>query len=167
MLLGTFRFLAILSTAIAMAGGLAHAFEFPAKIHLGQEDYLVVQQIYRGWSLLGVPIIIALLCSLAIAYLVRSHRLCVTLTLTAVVALGAQLANFFVFTQPVNRATANWTELPEDWESLRMQWEYSHLASAVLFVIAFVAMVLSVLIAPFERDRKGVYTDRVYRSMFG
>lgn len=167
MLLGTFRFLAIVSIAVAMAGGLAHAFEFSAKIILTRPEYLVVQQIYRGWSLLGVPIIIGLLCCLAIAYLVRRHRLCVALTLTAVVALGVQLANFFVFTQPVNRETANWTELPEDWESLRMQWEYSHLASAALFVIAFVALVLSVLVAPFERERKGVYTDRVYRSMFG
>jgi hypothetical protein len=167
MLLGTLRFVAIVSIAIAMAGGLAHAFEFSAKMNLSKADYLVVQQIYRGWFLLGIPILIGLLCSLAIAYLVRSHRLCLALTLTAAIALGAQLASFFAFTQPVNRETANWTELPEHWESLRTQWELSHLASATLFVIAFVTMVLSVLAAPFERERHGVYTDRVYRSMFG
>jgi hypothetical protein len=46
-----------------------------------------------------------------------------------------------VFTQPVNRATRNWTVLPpENWQQLRRQWEYSHAASAVLNLIALFAL---------------------------
>ena len=37
-----------------MAAGMAHLFELPNKIHLSREDYLTVQQIYRGWALLGI-----------------------------------------------------------------------------------------------------------------
>jgi len=33
---------------------MAHLLELPKKIKLSAEDYLIVQQIYRGWSLLGV-----------------------------------------------------------------------------------------------------------------
>jgi hypothetical protein len=43
-----------------------------------------------------------------------------------------------------HQQTSNWTMLPETWETLRMQWEYSHAASAVLNLIAFIALAFSV-----------------------
>jgi membrane associated rhomboid family serine protease len=44
----------------------------------------------------------------------------------------ATLAIFFAWTYPANQATENWTIMPETWETLRRQWEYSHAVNAVL-----------------------------------
>lgn len=59
--------------------------------------------------------------------------------------IAAALAVFFAFTFPANQATANWTVLPDDWEALRRQWEYSHAAAAVLYVLAVALLTLSLL----------------------
>lgn len=37
------------------------------------------------------------------------------------------------------------TVLPEGWETLRYQWEYSHAASAILNFVALFTLLLSVL----------------------
>ena len=46
---------------------------------------------------------------------------------------------------PVNRTTANWTFLPGDWPELRKRWEYSHAVSAVLNLVALVALIACML----------------------
>lgn len=45
----------------------------------------------------------------------------------------------------MNQATVNWTVLPANWTELRVQWEYSHAASAGLNFIALTALIMSVL----------------------
>jgi len=57
---------------------------------------------------------------------------------------GTQIV-FWTFTFPVNQQTSNWTVLPPDRARLRAQWEYSHAASAVLNLIALVALILSAM----------------------
>lgn len=53
MTLNVLRFASVMLTAVAMASGFAHLLELPNKIGLPREDYLTVQQIYRGWALLA------------------------------------------------------------------------------------------------------------------
>jgi hypothetical protein len=53
---------------------------------------------------------------------------------------------FYLFTFPANQATGNWTNLPENWQELRRQWEYSHAVSACLYFVALAALTLSVLV---------------------
>lgn len=108
-------FAALLFAALALAPAMAHLLELPNKIGLPREHYLQVQQIYRGWALAGF---------LAIA--------------------GTQVV-FWTWTYPANAATGQWTTLPEGWEALRTQWEYSHAASAVLNLFAFVALVVCLI----------------------
>jgi hypothetical protein len=48
------RFVSLLFTALALGAAMAHLLELPKKIKLSAEDYLIVQQIYRGWALLGI-----------------------------------------------------------------------------------------------------------------
>jgi hypothetical protein len=52
---------------------------------------------------------------------------------------------FWAFTFPANQATENWTVLPVNWADLRIRWEYSHAASAILNFVAVAALTLSVL----------------------
>ena len=142
----TFFFLSILFTAVAMAAGFAHLFELPNKIHLSREDYLTVQQIYRGWALLGIAVMGALLSTLMLTVLVRENPWVFYLTLTATLCIALSLLVFFLFTYPTNQETNNWTNLPENWQALRRQWEYSHAVGAGLYFIALTALTLSTLI---------------------
>jgi hypothetical protein len=67
------------------------------------------------------------------------------------VLITATLVIFFVWTQPANQATANWTVAPVNWQTLRTHWEYSHAANAVLTFGAVCAAVASILVAHSER----------------
>jgi hypothetical protein len=137
-------FVSLVSVAIAMAAGWAHLLEMYAKLQLSRGDYLTVQQIYRGWTLLGSVIIVALGSTIWLS--VATYRTTMFVpSLIAACAVGASLAVFFAFTYPANQATANWTTLPEHWMALRRNWEYSHATGAVLYFVALVSLVLALL----------------------
>ena len=140
------RFLSLLFTALALSTGLAHLLALPNKIKLTRDDYLTVQQIYRGWALLGIVLFSALLSTLVLTIMVRKETTIFMLSLVALVCIVATLAVFFMFTYPANQQTNNWTFLPENWIGLRNQWEYSHATNAILYLIALIMLILSVLI---------------------
>jgi hypothetical protein len=64
------HFLSPLFTALPLAPALAHPLELP-KIGLSHDAYLTVQQIYRGWALLGGVVIGALVFTLILTIMVR------------------------------------------------------------------------------------------------
>lgn len=148
----TLLFFSVVLTAVAMAAGLSHLFALPNKISLAADEYLVVQQIYRGWALLGIVIVAALLCVLVLAVSLRHEGASFPLTVAAAVCIAASLVVFFTFTFPANQATANWTELPDGWQNLRRQWEYSHAVGALLYLAALVCLTLAALNSPPRRS---------------
>ncbi len=138
-------FTSLLFTALSLAPGMAHLLELPTKIHLPAREYLTVQQIYRGWALLGIVLFLASASNLALTIMTRHVRTVFMLNLATAVCMLASLVIFFLFTFPANRQTFNWTRLPGNWEQLRIQWEYSHAVNAGLFFTAFVLLLISVL----------------------
>jgi hypothetical protein len=142
----TLRFISLLFTALALAPAMAHLLELPHKIHLSREAYLTVQQIYRGWSLLGIVVIGALLSTFILTLSVRNQRTAFILTLVAFLCMAAAQVVFWIYTYPANQATNNWTVLPANWQALRTQWEYSHATGAGLNLIALIMLILSVLV---------------------
>src|SRR5918995_6673301 len=120
------QFLAIVLTALALVPAGAHLFELPNKIGLAQDDYFVVQNIYRGWALFGIVLFGALAANLALAVMVRRQRAPFRLAVLAFLLVVATLVIFFTWTYPTNQATSNWTAAPENWRELRLQWEYAH-----------------------------------------
>jgi hypothetical protein len=144
-MIATLQVTAILLTAIAMAGGWAHLLELPNKIRLSRADYLTVQQIYRGWAFLGIAVVGALLSTAALAAHQFGKGRSFYLALGAAVCIALSLVVFFTVTYPANKATQNWTVLPEGWEDLRRQWEYSHAAGAILYLAALAMLALSVI----------------------
>lgn len=139
------QLVAILTLAVAMAAAWAHLLEMPTKMTLSREDYLTVQQIYRGWALLGIVIIAALVATAALTWQERRVPGSFRLTLIATLCLVVSLGIFFAFTFPANQATENWTVLPDDWHTLRQQWEWSHAVNAILYLVALASLVLSVI----------------------
>ena len=142
------QLVAILFTAVAMAGGWAHLLELPNKMRLTRDDYLTVQQIYRGWELLGIAVVGALISTAVLTVLQRGTGASFYFALAATLCIALSLLVFFSVTFPANKATQNWTVLPEGWEALRRRWEYSHATGALLYFVALAALALSVI---FER----------------
>jgi hypothetical protein len=140
------QFLAIVLTALALVPAGAHLFELWNKIGLAQDAYFVVQSIYRGWALFGIVLFGALGANLALTLMVRQRRGAFWLALLASLLVAATLLVFFTWTYPANQATSNWTEVPADWQELRLQWEYAHAANAILTFIALCAVTLSTLL---------------------
>ena len=147
MTLTILRLLAVLLTAVAMAAGFAHLLELPNKISLEREEYLTVQQLYRGWALLGFVVVGALVITGIVALMVRARTTEFYLTLVAALCIALSLAIFFLFTYPANQQTQNWTILPDNWERLRRQWEYSHAVAAILYFVALSALTLSLQVS--------------------
>lgn len=142
------QLVAILCVAISMAAGWAHLLEMPNKMALSRQDYLTVQQIYRGWAFLGIVVMGALVSTALLTWLQRGEGAPFRLSLLATVCVALSLIVFFSFTFPANRATDNWTVLPEGWEALRRQWEYSHATGAILYLVALLSLVFALM---FER----------------
>jgi hypothetical protein len=146
MAIKTVWFLSLFFVALALAPAMAHLLALPNKINMPGEQYLIVQQIYRGWALLGIVVIGALLSTLALTIMVRKPPKTFVLVLVAFLCMVGTQVLFWTFTFPANQQTHNWTVLPENWLALQRQWEYSHAASAGLNLVAFVALILAALL---------------------
>jgi hypothetical protein len=92
---------------------------------------------------------------IALVILVRHRQPALRWTM---IALGFMLLAFpilfFAFTEPVNTVfrAATPDAVPANWEQLRRQWEYSHLARFFCHLIAFSALVTSVLVETQESN---------------
>ncbi len=133
--------IAILATLIALAPGLAHLFELPRKMALSQERYFTVQQIYAGWELFGIPILIQFFALVLLTWRSTGEYYVFRPVLAALVLMLAAQALFWLFTFPANTATHNWTQAPQDWAMLRHQWEYSHAAGALCQFVSLCCLI--------------------------
>jgi hypothetical protein len=139
------QFVALLLNALALVPAGAHLFALANKIGLSAEQYFIVQNIYRGWALFGIVLFSALLADLVLAISLRGRGTPFVFALVAFVCTALTLVIFFTWTFPANQATQNWTAVPANWEQLRRQWEYSHAANALVTLVAYGSVVLSVL----------------------
>lgn len=147
-------FAALFFAALVLVPAMAHLFELPNKISLPADAYLTVQQIYRGWALFGIAVVGALASSLWLAIAARRHRRAAVWAAVGFAAIAATQVVFWTWTYPANAATGQWTFLPEGWQALRARWEYSHAASALLNLIAFVSLLVSLLtLLPRDHER--------------
>jgi hypothetical protein len=142
----TSSFLSLLFAALALAPAMAHVLELPNKMPLAHDAYLTVQQIYRGWALLGFVVAGELLSTLVLTITVRKERKAFLFAVIALLCIAGTQVVFWTYTYPTNQATHNWTMLPANWVELRRQWEYSHATSAVLNFVALVMLIFSVLV---------------------
>jgi hypothetical protein len=143
--LDTLQLATLLLVALALIPAGAHLFELPSKMTLSRDQYMIVQNIYRGWAAFGIVIVGALALTVAHAVAVRANSAAMMLSLAAAACVAGSLIIFFAFTYPMNVASDNWTVVPVDFEAARRQWEYSHAANAMVMGVAFVFTALSIL----------------------
>jgi len=138
-------FIALLATALALGGALAHALELPNKLWMPRESYFIVQEIYRGWWQMAFVLLVEVVAMLTLLVMSRRRMAVFRPLLAALIAVVAAQIVFWIWTYPANVATSNWTVAPANWEALRWNWELSHLAGAALQLLAFCALVVAVL----------------------
>jgi hypothetical protein len=142
MVLRVVTVLGVLLTALALVPAGAHLLSLPNKIDLPSEQYFVAQGVYRGWAWLGAVLIVAFAADLAAGLIAQGRREHAAPAFLAAILLALSGVIFFVFTYPTNRATENWTILPDNWRALRMQWEYSHAINAAVVFAALCAITI-------------------------
>jgi hypothetical protein len=148
-MLTVLKILTLFLTMLTLAPGLAHLFELPNKIGLPRDAYFIVQGIYAGWAWFGVVILAAIAANLILAFrLWRHNRRAALFAVCSAALIAVSLAVFFTWTFPANQATLNWTTIPDDWERLRAEWEYSHAANALINTGAFLATAAAVIRLP-------------------
>jgi hypothetical protein len=143
--LGIVQFLAIVLTALALVPLGAHLASLLNKINLTAEQYFIVQSSYRGWFLFALAQIPSAIVAFVLAWMVRGDTRSFWLALIGGVSMAATIAIYFIWVNPANLATDQWTTIPEHWQTLRRQWEYGHAASAVFNIIALVTITAAVV----------------------
>jgi hypothetical protein len=162
----TLQVITVFLVAVAMSLALAHALELPGKMRLDRETYLAVQGIYYpGFTYGGLGEGLGMVATLVLLLLTPSHRPAFWWTLTALIALVAMHAVYWLVTHPVNKYWLKDTRLQgfggeffaldpmkkgaasedggEGWKKLRDTWEYSHVWRAVLAVIALIGVIVA------------------------
>ena len=149
MLLKTIRFLNLLLVALTLGMTFSHTLEYPGKRNLDGTDWLLVQHnVYIAFGVIGAVIeVTAIATTWVVLWQLNGWKLSRVLTLAAALCGSAALAVWFAYVDPVNAALKAWTPetLPSDWTSYRDRWEAGHAASAILFALAFSALVAALL----------------------
>src|SRR5690554_1660386 len=135
------RFFSLVFTSMALIPIGAHLLELPLKFMLDINEYMLVQQLFKGVGMGILFGICALLTTLALTVMERKDTKAFVLSGMAFVALCAVQLNFWIFQFPLNRTTQNWSHLPIfGWQMMRNQWEMSNAFSAMLTMIAFLLL---------------------------
>jgi hypothetical protein len=155
MRLRAWRFITLLLAALSMGMAWAHALELGPKMALPETDYILVQGIYQEFGRLGAVIEpAAILAAVILTLLVRGRRRAFPFSLAGAVLLALAFVVWIAFVMPANAELAVWdaTGAPADWQRIRNQWEYAHLARFVLQLAGFCALLLSILVETPEED---------------
>lgn len=153
MLVRSWRFITLILSALVTGMAFCHALELPAKMQYSAAQYITIQNslyVAFGPPNIGAWIEIAApLAAIALAIFVRKRRPAFRLTLVAIALMLLSFpVIFFAFTEPANRIIRSATpeSISINWEQLRDQWEYSHLARFFCHLGALSALVISVVV---------------------
>jgi hypothetical protein len=143
------KLLTLALTAVVLVPSGAHLFEMPRKIGLDRQEYFMVQAIYAGWAWFAFPIFAAIVLNGALFVMERRRNpASARAALISALLIIASLGVFFVWVFPANQATANWTQVPGNWQDLRRHWEYGHAANALIVFAALLATGRAIVASP-------------------
>lgn len=152
MRLKTWRYAALMLSALTMAMSFAHAMEMPARMNWDAALWTgttVDGALYVMFGTFGGGILVLNLIALvAVAFLARRHAVVPRrLSFGAAALFILSFALFWIVIAPVNSEIAGWAggNIPADWADWRLRWETGHLVNAVLQLTGFAALCWSVL----------------------
>jgi hypothetical protein len=143
------RLLALLLGAFALANTAAHVLELAPKMRLDLEQYSAVNgTLYRYFAIVGGPaIVLTILCTAAVAFLVRGRRPAFAWSVVATALFAAAFGSWLALVAPVNArvAAVEVADRPAVWSEERPRWEYGHAVGFALHFLGFAALAWSVV----------------------
>lgn len=153
---------AIALVGLAMAPTLGGALSLSSRLGLQSSEYAHAQRLDHSVLLVGTLGVLALFAVALHSFLVRGNAAAFAWSLVAVAGLAAAQVVFWAVAFPVIALTESWTIVPEDFESLRHQWEYALATAGVLSFGSLLAVVRAIeasrpiaslaILASIERD---------------
>lgn len=144
------RAVALLLAALTMGLLFAHVLELGPKFSYPAELYIQLNNSLYVWF--GPPLgallyLGSIIAAGVLTWLVRRRRAVLAWTGAAALLQVAALVTYFTVVEPVNQRLRPLPPgvVPEDFTTLRAQWEFGHATGFVLFLVAFVFLVVSVL----------------------
>jgi hypothetical protein len=141
------RFLAILLMALASGVSFSHLLQRRPKATLQGTVFLTVQQVlFRNYGVaVGTIEAAALLLTLLLVFRVRTMPIALSLAAVACACVGAMIAVWAVWINPINKTVNSWTadSMPPNWPEFRDRWHRLHeirLALALIGLSALTAM---------------------------
>jgi cytochrome b561 len=111
----------------------------------------VQQNLYIGFGPLAAVVEpLGILLTWAMVFMLRQDRPAFWLALLAALCVTAGLVVWALVVSPMNTRLNGWTPatLPADWIASRDQWELGHAVHAMLFGVAFCALLATMLTMP-------------------
>lgn len=146
--------LAAIVGALSLGPSFAHVLESVPRLTLWSPDLwretTVFNQQFRMFAIAGAVLdIAAIICPIALAYVLWGDRPASAYALSAAVLYAVALMTWFLWVRPANNVLATWAPgpIPVDFEQIRLRWETGHMAVAAIKLGGFVALVLSLLSA--------------------
>jgi hypothetical protein len=130
---------------------MTHLLELPQRMRFDQHLWIqvtVVENVYRLFGSVGAVFEIAtILTAVILIVLVRKSGSTVYWTMGGALFFVTAFLSWIVFVMPMNGEFAHWLThpVPVDWTRYRDQWEYAHAGNAVIKIIGFSLLVISVL----------------------
>ncbi|MGH3836214.1 MAG: hypothetical protein ACRDSF_10995 [Pseudonocardiaceae bacterium] len=144
------RAVTLLLAALTMGLLFAHVLELGPKFGYPPELYVQLNNSLYAWY--GPPLgallyVGSIVTAGVLTWLVRRRRAVLAWTGTAAILQAAALVTYFAVVEPVNQRLRPLPPgtVPADFAALRTQWEFGHVTEFVLFLVAFVLLVVSVL----------------------
>lgn len=137
------RFLALVTTALALTLTSAHVLEMPQKLSYNLDLYTAVNSsMYRCFAIVGgIYEIGAIALVSTLAWRAR-HQRSAHWTLAAAIAVALALLSWLVLVLPVNHAIAHGAT----WGALRPRWEYGHLVGLGFSLLGFSALAVATVL---------------------
>jgi len=161
-LLDAAQLVVIALVAVAMAPALGGALSLQSRLALSSAEYVVVQRVDHSALIVGTLGVLALIAAAAHSFLVRGNAAAFAWSLVTVTGLAAAQILFWTVAYPVVAMTDSWTHVPEDFASVRHQWEYSLASAGILSLGSLLAAVRAIeasrpiaslaILASIERD---------------
>jgi hypothetical protein len=153
------RLSSLISTAMAMSAGVAHAMELRPKMRYEPPLYVRLHRtLYPNFGRIAGPAeVVAVLTTGMLAWWTRKRQpAAFPLIGTAAGCLAAAHAIFWSVVQPVNVEMVKWPldAIPADWARVRDRWEYGHAVRAGLTTAALGALTCSIVNAARLRESR-------------
>lgn len=143
-LLDAVQLTAIALVAVAMASTLGGALSLPARLQLQPSDYMMAQRLNHSALMVGILGVLALAASALHSFLVRGNAAAFAWSIVAVAGIAAGQIVFWSVAFPIISLTQSWTTVPDDFESVRHQWEYALASAGALSFGALLALVRAI-----------------------